>query len=68
LAKVATQFYDGHAAIDRGYFAQQVESAVVRAVIHQNHFEGLAAGFHDGLQPGIQIGDVLLFIVERNYD
>ena len=50
------------------HFAQQREGAVVGAVIHQHHLKGFAAGLHDGLQASVQVGDILLFIVERYYD
>ena len=68
LAKIAAQLDDGHAAVDGGNLAQQRERAVDRAVIDQHHLEGLAARFHHGLKPRVEVGDVLLLVVERNYD
>src|ERR1019366_8621602 len=68
LTKITTQLDDGHATVNRGNLTQQRECAVVRAVIDQHHLEGLAAGFHYGLKPRVQVGDVLLLVVEGNYD
>jgi len=68
LAKIAAQLDDGHAAVDGGDLTQQRECAIGGTVIDQHHLEGLAAGFHHGLKARIQVGDVLLLVMERNYD
>ena len=68
LPKVAAELDDRYATVHRGNFAQQRKGAVVGAVIHQDHLKGFAAGLHYGLQAGVQIGDILLFVVERYYD
>ena len=68
LAKITAQLDHGYAAVDGGNLAQQLESAVDRTVIDQHHLESLAARFHHGLQPRVEVGDVLLLVVERNYD
>src|ERR1700723_3055588 len=68
LAKVAAQLNDGHAAIDGGDFFQQGEWAVDGSVIDQHHLEHLAARLHQGLKPRVEIGGVLLLVVQGNYD
>ena len=68
LAKIAAQLDDGHAAVDGGNLTQQRKRAVDGTVIDKDHLESLAARFHHRLQPSVQVGDILLLIVERNYD
>src|SRR5208283_2747385 len=68
LAKIPPQLDDGHAAVNGGNLTQQIERAVDRTIIDQHHLESLAARLHHRLQTGVQVGDVLLFVVERNYD
>jgi hypothetical protein len=42
---------------------------VVRgAVVHKYDFEGLAVRFHDCFQAVIEVGDILLLVVERDDD
>ena len=68
LSKIATKFYDCHAAIDGRNFAQQAEGPVDRAIVNQHHLEGLPARFHHGLEPRVEVGDVLLLVMQWNYD
>ena len=41
---------------------------VARAIIDQHNLEGLARGLHYRLQAVVEIGDILLLIVQRNDD
>ncbi len=68
LTKITAQLDDGHATVDGGNLTQQRERAVDGTIIDQHHLEGLAARFHHRLKPRVQVGDVLLLVVERNYD
>ena len=68
LAKVAAQLDHGHAAIDGGDFAQQIEGAIEGTIVDQHHLETSRRCFHDGLEAGVQVGDILLLVVERNYN
>jgi hypothetical protein len=68
LAEVAAQLHHQHAAIYRGYFFQQLVSAVAGAVINQDEFERVADLLHHLFQAGVENCYVLLFIVERHDD
>src|SRR5271154_1665392 len=68
LSKIAAQFDHGHAAVDGCNLAEQGEGAVERAVVDQHHLESFAASLHYGLQASIQVSNVFLLIVKRNYD
>ena len=67
LAEVAAQFDDRHAAVHSGDLAQHGEGVVVRAIVHQNHLECLAAGFHHRFQAVVEVGDIFLLVMQR-YD
>ena len=68
LAKVASQLYDHDTAVDGGYLLQKREGVVVAAVLDEHQLERLLRGFHYRLQPVVEFGDVLFFVVERNND
>jgi len=68
LSEIAAQLDYGYATVDGGYLAEQPECAVDGAVIDQHHFEGLAASFHYGFEARVEVGDILLFVMERHYD
>ena len=68
LAEVAAQLDHRDAAIDRGDLAQHGEGMVARSVIDQHNFEGSAGGLHHRFQAVVEIGDVLLLIVQRDDD
>ncbi len=68
LPKVAAQADDRDAAIDRGNFTQHVEGTVAGAVIDKDDFKAGAMGLHDGLEAIVQIGDILLLIVQGHND
>ena len=68
LAEVAAELDHRDAAIHGGDFTQHGEGVVAGAVIHQHDFECLAGGLHHRFQAVVEIGDVLLFIVQRDDD
>ena len=68
LAEITAKLDDRNATVDRRDFAQHGKGVVVRAVIHQHDLEGLSVCLHDSLQAIIEIGDILLLIMQRNYD
>ena len=68
LAEVASQLHDGYAAIDGCDLAQHGKSVIVRAVIHQHDFERLPRALHYGLQPVVEVSNVLLLIVQWDND
>src|ERR1035438_47825 len=68
LPKIAAQLHDGHSAIDGGNLAQQRKRAVDGTVIDQHHLKRLSARLHHGLEPRVEVGDVLLLVVEGHYD
>jgi len=66
LAEIPAQFYHNDAAVDGGYFLQQVEGLIAAAIVDKHQLEGIARRFHHGLQPVIKLGDALLLIVKWN--
>ena len=68
LAEVAAELDHRDAAIDGRDLAQHGESVVVRTVIDQHDFEGLARRLHHRFQAVVEIGDVLLLVVQRDDD
>src|SRR5215469_12509821 len=68
LPEIAPQAHYGDAAVDRGDLAQQVKGTVARAIVHQDNLEALPVGLHDRFQPVIQVGDILLFVMQRDDD
>ncbi len=68
LAEVSAQFYHRNPAVHRRDFAQQVKRAVGGTVIHQDQLEALPADLHYCFQTIVEIGDVLLLVVQRNDD
>ena len=46
----------------------KLKGAVAGTVIDEHQLEGLAADLHDGLQAVVEIGDVLLLIMQGNHD
>jgi hypothetical protein len=68
LAKVAAQLDHRNAAVDGCNLAQRGESAVARTIVHQNNFKRLAGRFHHRFQAVIEVGDVLLLVVQGDDD
>ena len=68
LAEITAEFDHGNPAIHSGNLAQHGECVVAGAVIHQHDFECLARRLHHRFQTVVQIGDVLLLIVQRDDD
>src|SRR5258708_20538256 len=68
LAEVAAQLDHGNPAVDSRDFAQHGEGMVTGAIIHQHYFERLASSFHYRFQAVVKVGDVLLFVVQGDYD
>jgi hypothetical protein len=68
LAEVAAQLDDGHTAVNGGDFTKQREGSIERAIVDEDHLKGFAARLHDGFQACVEVGDVLLLVVEGNYD
>ena len=67
LPEIAAQLDHHHAAVDGGNLLQHPEGVVAAAVIDEDQLERLAGRFHHHLQPVVEFGDVLFFVVER-YD
>ena len=68
LAKITTQLDHRNPAIHGCNFAKQIEGAVTRAVVNQHDLKALTIYFHDRLQTVIQIGDILLLVVQGDDD
>ena len=68
LAEVAAQLDDGHTAVDGRDFAQHREGVIVGAVVHEHDFEGFAVRLHDRFQAVVEVGDVLLLVMQRDDD
>ena len=49
-------------------FAQEMTGAIGAAVVHEHQFERVGLRLHYRFQAVIEFGDVLLLVVERNYD
>src|ERR1700688_4064499 len=64
LAEVAPELDHGDPAIDGSDFAQHGEGVIAGAIIHQHDFKGLASRLHYRLQAVIEIGDVLLLVMQ----
>ncbi len=67
LPEVAAQFDDHYATVDRGNLLQHPEGIVAAAVIDKYQLERLTGSFHYDLQPVVELGDILFFVMER-YD
>jgi len=61
---VRVSFDDDDAAVDGSDVLQLAEGVVARAIVHEDELEGLARGFHDGLQPVVKLGAVLFLVVK----
>ena len=68
MSKVAAEFDNRDPAVDGSNLAQQVEGAVARAVVDQDELEGLAVDFHDRLQAIVEVGYVLLLVMQGDND
>src|SRR5882762_7564146 len=68
LAKVPAQLHNGHTAVDRGDFTQQLKRAIDRAVVHQHDLEALAVSLHHDLQAVVEVSDVFLFVMQGYHD
>ncbi len=68
LSEVAAELDDRDATVYGGDFAQHGEGVIFRAVIDQHDFERLAGSLHHRLQAVVEIGNVLLLVVERDDD
>ena len=68
LAKIAAQLDHGHAAVDGRDLAQHGEGVIVGAVVHEHDLEALAVSLHDRFQAIVEVGDVLLLVVQRDDD
>ena len=67
LSEIAAQLHNRHSAVHRSDLPQHGERLVARAVIDENDLKALAIRFHDRLQTIIEVGDVLLLVMQR-YD
>ncbi len=68
LAKVTAKLDHGHAAVDGCDLAQHSERVVIRAVIDQHNFERLTGSLHYRFQAVVEIGYVLLLVVQGDDD
>ena len=68
LQKIAAQLDHRDAAIDRRHLAQHVERAVAGSIVDQDDFEALAIGLHYRLQAVVEVGDVLLLVMQGYND
>jgi len=66
LAEVAAQFDDRDAAVNRRDLPQHGEGVIARSVVDQNDFEALPVRLHNRLQAVVEVGDVLLLVVQRD--
>ncbi len=64
LPEVAAQFHDNHAAIHGCDLLQHPERVIAAAIVHKYQLKRLAGGFHYHLQPIIELGDVLFFVMK----
>src|SRR5258706_11068689 len=68
LAEIAAQLDYGYAAIDGCDCAQHGERVIAGAIVDEHDFEGLAVSLHYRLQAVVEIGHVLLLVVQGNDD
>src|SRR5579883_1715036 len=68
LTEVAPKLYNGDAAINAGNLAKQRKGAVVTAIVDEDKLKCLSGILHNCLQAVIEFGDIVLFVMERNYD
>src|SRR5271165_2827412 len=68
LAEVAAQLDHRYAAVHSCDLAQHGECVIARTIVHQHDFEAFAVRFHDRFQAVVEVGDVLLLIVQRDDD
>src|ERR1017187_1639433 len=68
LAEVAAQFDHRHTAVDGCDFTQHGEGVVGGAIVHENDFEGFAMSLHYRFQAVVEVGNVLLLIMQRDDD
>jgi hypothetical protein len=68
LAEVAAELDDEDARVDGGDLFEQAVGAVARAIVDEDHLEGVADLLHDQLDAVVEGGDVLFLVVERHDD
>jgi len=68
LAEIPAKLYDGDPAVDGRNLPQQLEGAIGRAIIDQHNLKALPVRLHDVLQAVIQIGDILLLVMQRDHN
>jgi len=64
LAEISAQLYHNHSAVDGRNLLEKQEGVVLAAIVDENQFEELARAFHDDLEPVVQFGNVLFFVVK----
>src|ERR1700737_50947 len=67
LAEVAAQLDHRNPAIDRGDLAQHMEATVGGTVVHEHDLEGFAVALHNRFEAVVEVGDVLLLIIQGYY-
>jgi hypothetical protein len=63
LPEVPPQLDHCDSAVDRRDFPQHSERVITRAIVYQDNLEALTMGFHDHLQPVIEVGNVLFLVM-----
>src|SRR5438132_4701210 len=68
LAKIQAQLDDRDTAIHGSDFAQQLESPVTGAIVHEDEFEGLRVSLHYRFETVVEIHNIFLLVMERHHD
>ena len=68
LAEIAAKFHHGDTAVYGSNLAQHREGVIAGAIIHQHNFERFTSGLHDRFQAVVEVGDVLLLVMQRDDD
>jgi hypothetical protein len=68
LTEVAAQLYNRNTAVDGSDFAKHAKGVILGTVVNQHNFKTLTCRFHDDLEAVVQIGNILLLVMERDHD
>src|SRR5215472_8988212 len=66
LAEIPAQLHHNHSTVDGGNLLEEREGMILAAIVDENQLEGLPCGFHDDLEPVVQFGNILFFVVKRD--
>src|ERR1039457_3549435 len=68
LPEVAAQLHYNHAAVHRCDLLQHPERMIAAAIVHEYQLERFARGFHHHLEPIIELGYVLFFVMKWDHN